>query len=644
MPEEQPAIPNLSELPRMVVWYGPTALYTTGMRHLISGIFGQYADQRTLQWATDQVSDEDLVGRYDLGAWLKATDDPNTREKPVWVDYLADTGDGFDSAYAIASLVAASQLDVEGAGPLEGGRILLMGGDQVYPYASLEQYEKHLIQPFSLADCETTEPDRKLFVLPGNHDWYDGLSAFDQIFCQARDGVSEGLKLGRWHCPQHRSYFAIKLPHDWWIWGLDTQLTRNLDVGQIRYFRTIADSIEDKTKAKIILCIPQPVWHEAAATGSAKSYPAHLNRIVPLAFDEAKVCTIIAGDLHHYSRYLGVENGLNLITAGGGGAYLSPTHHLKDSISVPWGGQTHEFSLRQKSQGRAGERPKLGTPSLFPGRGMSKTLSWRLLLFPFFNRAYAIGLGFVYWLITWFYTTAGVTPANVDINVTGQHTVSDILSDPDRYNLSGIGKHIQLILDAATGTPSVAALGLAFLAALYMYVGSRKRWAKLTAALLHWSAHIAAMIQLTILFAPFNLWLRQLLQPYLGLSSDWLETISGAVFFPVEMIFLGGFVAGVIWGIYLFLNCRLFHLHMDDAFSALRITGYKHFLRMKIEPDKLTIYPIGLRNVPMRMGWRKRTDEEKAKGIRSAFVPRFALKPELIEGPIVIRPEDVRDF
>jgi hypothetical protein len=628
----------------MVVWYGPTALYTTGMRHLISGIFGQYADQRTLQWATDQVSDEDLAGRYDYSRPEKQEDGVAAPENPVWVDYLADTGDGFDSSYAIASLVAASQLEVEGAGTLEGGKLLIMGGDQVYPFASPEQYEKHLIQPFSLADCDTTEPDRKLFVLPGNHDWYDGLSAFDQIFCQARDGVSEGLKMGRWHCPQHRSYFAIKLPHDWWIWGLDTQLTRNLDVGQVRYFRVIADSIKDKTKAKIILCIPQPVWHEAAATGSKRSYPSNINRIVPLAFDEARVCAIIAGDYHHYSRYRGVENGLNLITAGGGGAYLSPTHHLKDSIPVPWGGETHEFSLRQEAHGKPDEKSKWSAPSLFPSRADSKALSWRLLLFPIYNRAYSIGLGVIYWLITWFYSTAQVVRKNFETGFTGQHYVGNILSRPEQYNLSGFTEHVLLIADAVRGSPSVAFLGVLFLAVLYVYVKSSRMWAKITASVIHWGVHIAMMVQLTILLSQFNLWLQSIFEPQFRLTPAQWDTIVGVGFFPLEMILLGGIFGGVIWGIYLFLNCRLFYLHLDDAFSALRITGYKHFLRMRVEPDRLTIYPIGLKAVPTRMGWRKRTDEEKAKGIRTAFVPRFALKPRLIEEPIVIRPSDVRDF
>src|SRR5262245_1173442 len=127
MSGEQPSLNSLVQLLHMVVWYGSTALYATGMRTIISGIFGQYADQRILQWATDQAPAKDLAARYD---YSKPEGDV-----PLWVDYVSDAGDGFDSAYAIASLIAASSLDVPDAGRLEGGKLLIMGGDQVYPYA-----------------------------------------------------------------------------------------------------------------------------------------------------------------------------------------------------------------------------------------------------------------------------------------------------------------------------------------------------------------------------------------------------------------------------------------------------------------------------------------------------------------------------
>jgi hypothetical protein len=76
----------------------------------------------------------------------------------------------------------------------------------------------------------------------------------------------------------------------------------------------------------------------------------------------------------------------------------------------------------------------------------------------------------------------------------------------------------------------------------------------------------------------------------------------------------------------------LFGMH-QDSFSALGIKNYKNFLRMKFEPDKLTIYPIALDKVPGRYGWEPR-DKDAVEG--SLINPKKKLKPRLIEGPIVI--------
>ena len=59
-----------------------------------------------------------------------------------------------------------------------------------------------------------------------------------------------------------------------------------------------------------------------------------------------------------------------------------------------------------------------------------------------------------------------------------------------------------------------------------------------------------------------------------------------------------------------------------EAFSALRIAGYKNVLRLHIAPEgTLRVYAIGLRAVPRDHGATQRDR---------------ALKAHLIEGPIVI--------
>ena len=44
-------------------------------------------------------------------------------------------------------------------------------------------------------------------------------------------------------------------------------------------------------------------------------------------------------------------------------------------------------------------------------------------------------------------------------------------------------------------------------------------------------------------------------------------------------------------------------MHAGEAFAALRIKNYKNFLRIKIEKDKLTIYPLGIDKMPGPDHW-----------------------------------------
>jgi hypothetical protein len=181
-----------------------------------------------IQAATDDVGADELKNRYDYSE----TGNPDHAIEPdadgsVWVDYIADLGDGFEATYAMAYLLAADRLKVQGeANPLPAGKLLVMGGDQVYPDATKQEYHARLRDPYDWAFYECGKPYRKLFAIPGNHDWYDGLSAFSALFCSARDRISrgKGVQIGGWRCYQHRSYFAIKLPHNWWIWGPTSNL------------------------------------------------------------------------------------------------------------------------------------------------------------------------------------------------------------------------------------------------------------------------------------------------------------------------------------------------------------------------------------------------------------------------------------
>lgn len=656
-------MPDLRALPGMVVWFGFSALSATGLHALLSKLFGAYADQRVIQALADKAPVGEIVARYDYsapdalgGAAEEAGSDAPGAARPdaIWVDYLADTGDGFDSTFAIASLVAAPRLEIEGVGALPAGKLLILGGDQVYPFASLEQYDARLLTPFRLADTETTRPGRKLFVIPGNHDWYDGLSAFDQLFCRARYGDSDQLTLGPWRCEQHRSYFAIRLPHDWWIWGLDTQLTHSFDMGQIQYFRAITAHMADCGKAKIILCMPEPPWYDAAEPGREQSLAQSLDRILPPSLGRDRICAIIAGDWHHYSRYVGVRNGLNLITAGGGGAFLAPTHHLKETLTVSWNGETDAYTCRigsgqeEAASGmRAGNRLAgdclAGDLAIFPPRPVSRSLSWRLLAFPWFNAGYALTLGVIYWLTSWMLTASQVDATWFEKLARApdkaEHNVRTVLAYADSLSVT---QWLLLVVDAASHNFLLFLFALAAASALYALAEARSPRGRVALALGHGAAHAVALGLLTVLFVTVNAWIDA--EIYSGLRSYptslkfSYNLIRNTALFAAEMIVIGGLVAGLIWGVYLFVCCRFLNLHLSEAFSALRIADYKNFIRMRIEPDRLTLYPVGLTHIPSRSGWRRRTERERRQGVRAAFVPRTPLEPKLIEEPVVIRP------
>ncbi|MBK7553092.1 MAG: hypothetical protein IPI55_00445 [Flavobacteriales bacterium] len=81
------------------------------------------------------------------------------------------------------------------------------------------------------------------------------------------------------------------------------------------------------------------------------------------------------------------------------------------------------------------------------------------------------------------------------------------------------------------------------------------------------------------------------------------------------------------------VSINVFGRHSEEAFSALRIEDFKHFLRMRVAKDgSLTIYPIKVERVPRQWRFWRNGDTS-----RSVVQPVPPITPELIEGPIVLR-------
>ena len=665
-------------LARAVRWYDPGVLVRVGIRDAISAVFGEYADQRLMQAATDPAKDrETLTKRYDCRAEpLKShvVYPPNE----CWVDYIADVGDGFGPTYGMATLLAAEELSLNGE-KLPAGRILILGGDQCYPQATHEEYEERFVLPYATAfpplDDEDKRKERLLFALPGNHDWYDGLGAFDNLFCQNRDHLlarENGRGIGGWRCQQHRSYWAVQLPHNWWLWGVDIQFSKHLDAAQENYFRAVVDSMGDGLH-NIVLCIAEPHWLNSEFEGIDTVDSLHT--IVRIALKKPKeergkpgknrdvhVRAVLAGDWHHYSHYRldelhdpeakkedtgrkrpwtswlkhktsepALKNlGIHLITAGGGGAFLHSTTDLRRNAKVSWGVRpenphTAEQFTYTSASGVTRLRPRrfTGNASMiacYPSRWRSALLSLKNLAFPIRNWRFSLVIGALYWIMTWQYHV-------VAKNTRDLSWLRDQIANVDYPTINSLSNKMLFAL------PQVAAenifyfvLLLALWAGLAWYVTVSEKRTPLFAFLtrvfvgsLHSLAHLKAMFFVFALCMTINL--------------D--NGISGS-FYPFEAVALGGLLGGFIFGTYWVLAGLIARMHTGDAFGALGIRNYKNFLRMKFDAHGLTIYPIGVDKLPSTKSCnkerRKSPPERKPLNGNPLLEIKRTLKPFLIQG------------
>ena len=574
----------------MVRWYNVSLLAATGMKTLVSSLFGNFADKREIQAALSDKSSFDYSDR-----------------DTCWLDYIADLGDGFDATYTMAHLLAKDSLTVAGE-RIPQGKLLVMGGDEVYPTPEVIEYKNRLQGPYKAAfPWREKDPDRPhLFAIPGNHDWYDGLTNFIKLFCQER-------AIGNWLTQQKRSYFAIKLPHRCWLWGIDVQLHADIDRPQREYFTEIVEH-EMEDGDHIILCTAEPAWIFHALQRGNDSYERlqffidnHILLQDPRDHKEPSkklhLMAVFSGDLHHYSRYE-VEGGQGeqLITAGGGGAFTHPTHILKDEIETV--------------NGRKADLKKI-----YPSHQASRGMAFRNLLFPFINREMAMMLGFIYLFIVWFLQSMAEDSVTSDLSQLA-------------YSFENLGAVFLIINNALAQNPLGIILNLILIVGLLVFTDTAFGKGKLNwiAGVFHGVAHVINLYVLLWLFSRINF-----------LISDWstmagtatwldewhLSSLTYTIIFVLEMMVIGSLSAGLIFGLYLMISTLVFESHPTEAFSSFRGKDFKNFLRLRVDREGVTIYPIGVKHVVTN--WKNRGTREK---------PRFegdAVQYELIEQPIHLK-------
>lgn len=539
---------------RPVGWLAPLLLLNTGLRTLMAVLFGAYLDKRELQNALSGDSFQQ-----------QGTDGE------LWLDYVADLGDGFHATYSVAYLLAQPQLEVGGR-VLPRGQVLLMGGDQVYPVANGDGYENRMKGPYraALPEAPADGPRPTLFALPGNHDWYDGLTAFLRLFARRKDG-----HIGGWRTQQRRSYFAVELPARWWLFAIDEQFGAYIDDPQLLYFEKAARDLGPDDR--VILMTPSPTWVKSAKKPEAYDAVDYFIRTI-LAPTGAQVRLLVSGDLHHYARYTGEDR--ELITCGGGGAYLLGTHQLPEQLTVP----PKETLTRNASRSR-----EYSLASRFPSAAQSRRMSWGVFgRVPMRNPGFATLLGLVHTLTMLAMAGAASQSGNIQ-------------------RLFSIPLVIMLVL-ILTG---------AVMFAQPPGASSDKHARHWLLGLSHGFAQIALAIGGTWVWLQFSF-------------RDWAWpgplAVAAVVYGPLIAL-----LATQLLALYL-LIASFFDVNVNELFAGQGIEDAKSFLRLHISADgTLTVHPIGIDKI-----CRQWAADPNGAPDSSWLRPEEPLLTHLIEQPIVV--------
>jgi hypothetical protein len=595
-----------------VAWYQPYVLAAAG-RELVSSI--------------DHQRNRDLRESYQLPLAVIDRSGPPAGDGDFWFDFIADTGDGGNATYSVASLALRDQLDVARAVPEGGeaslsrlprGELLVFGGDLAYPSASSQQYRYRFVEMFEAARSTTGSEivrgrQPTVVALAQNHDWMDSAATFNRYFIRHKAGQQF---LGA-DVPQMQSYFCVKLPKGWWLLGLDFALTGDIDRDQYEQFECLVNGrgLECRNGQqhaigaddRVILVYPEPYWTREIGDGADPTWPARYQRLEGLLED--RIALRLAGDLHHYMRWHSDSHG-SLIICGTGGAFTHPTHtytttrdigtkrgHSDDAIPA----EPADAVMIGHDDGTASTFPfKRIEASVFPPAAESRRRTWDNITALFTvhpnwrdgNAWFALVLGLFYWFNAYLNAAPFVESFRPD-GFGPIHTM-DLSTAFDRWLAAMTLSPFAFLLNLAMVVVCVV-MGREASAELPPTLGRWRHMLTTASGLLHAALHFLAVFLLYFGIQHAVTWAGPVEHPVLhGLAVG------------VPQIVLGSVAGGLIFGTYLAVMSRL-GLLTNNGYSALGIEDYKGFLRFRIDMRSGDLHGhfIALEKVAKR--WRRRS-------------------------------------
>ncbi|XP_078432771.1 uncharacterized protein LOC144704284 [Wolffia australiana] len=667
----------------MVPWYSGTSadLFKTVFDLLVSvTLFLGRFDMRMMQAAMSNVDKEMREGEL-------LYDHFSDRED-FWFDFIADTGDGGNSTYTVAKLLAQPCIRARNNGSVQSlprGQLLLIGGDLAYPNPSTFTYERRLFCPFESAlqppswyrpeHIAIDKPELPVgvkdlksyhgpqcFIIPGNHDWFDGLNTFIRYVCHKS-------WLGGWMVPQKKSYFALQLPKGWWVFGLDQALHGDIDVYQFKFF---ADLSQNKIKENdsVIIMTHEPNWlldwYWNENTGKNV---AHLIR----DYLKGRCKLRMAGDLHHYMRHSSVSTDRsphvpNLLVNGCGGAFLHPTHVFRKFTKFQ--GTSYECQATYPSFDDS-NRMALGNIlkfrkknwqfdiiggiiyfilvfSMFPQCNLDQLLKVSSVSGRIISFSNTMWTAFMYMLEHSYVSLSGF----LGLAIVSFLFVPPKLSAKKRIIIGGL--HVSAHMAAALVLLLLMELGIE------MCIGNKLLASSGYHTLYKWyqsieSEHFPDPTELRARIERWTFGLYPACIKYLMSAFDIPEVMAvtrsticqkgflslprGGTIIYYASVFLYFWVfstpvVSLIFGSYLYVCINWFGIHFDEAFSSLRIANYKSFTRFHITNDgNLEVFTLAVDKVPKEWELDHRWDLEPKTPYQMSYLRAFPSKWRAASAP-----------